>query len=456
MSTANEETAVYGNGSENTSDASKKRKDFESSTSTDSNPLKKLKEDAPLITNATSQQSEEYYQQLTSTASSDYNGNANNSNSNNQSESTPTTFNDGTRTNIFVNYLTPDINDQQLKAMFEPFGPVVSTKIMLDLGTKMSRGYGFVKFQSEAHANEAITKMNGVRSGNKFLIVKLAESKGEGFPAQRTPSTNLYVKGLPPGMTDEQLHTLFKPYGTIMQHKLLKDALTGVTRGQGFVRYDNLQSAEYAISSLSGYLYPGTVGKGLSVQFADSDSEKEERKAKTARRAMNDPFHFNPYSSWGNPSYSQYGGYQQPSVNQYQQHYGSYGATGYEDHTAQGGVGVGVGSMSRVQPHGHGMPPGLGMPPTMGGVGGGVPSGAADNNLFIYHLPPTADDTMLYKLFSPFGAIASVKIVKDLETGQCKGFGFVRMTTYAAAVSAIQGLNGVKIENKHLIISFKR
>jgi len=45
--------------------------------------------------------------------------------------------------------------------------------------------------------------------------------------------------------------------------------------------------------------------------------------------------------------------------------------------------------------------------------------------IFIYHLPPETDENVLYRLFGPFGAISSVKIVRDQSTGQCKGFGFV-------------------------------
>jgi len=45
--------------------------------------------------------------------------------------------------------------------------------------------------------------------------------------------------------------------------------------------------------------------------------------------------------------------------------------------------------------------------------------------VFIYHLPPETDEGVLYRIFGPFGAISSVKVVRDQNTGQCKGFGFV-------------------------------
>lgn len=56
-------------------------------------------------------------------------------------------------------------------------------------------------------------------------------------------------------------------------------------------------------------------------------------------------------------------------------------------------------------------------------------------------------------LFS--GAVQSVKVIKDLQTNKCKGFGFVTMTNYDEAVVAIQSLNGYTLGNRVLQVSFK-
>ena len=98
------------------------------------------------------------------------------------------------------------------------------------------------------------------------------------------------------------------------------------------------------------------------------------------------------------------------------------------------------------------------MMPTSGGIHPTFPPTASpqlERNLFIYHLPPNATDTLLYKLFSPFGAIESTKAVKD-SGGQCKGFGFVKMVHHTDAVRAIQIMNGSQVGNKYIKVSFKR
>jgi len=73
-----------------------------------------------------------------------------------------------------------------------------------------------------------------------------------------------------------------------------------------------------------------------------------------------------------------------------------------------------------------------------------------DANLFIYHLPSNSDDALLYRLFSPFGAIESVKVIKDPVTNACKGYGFVKMVNWSDASTAIQSLNGAKVGEKYL------
>jgi len=75
--------------------------------------------------------------------------------------------------------------------------------------------------------------------------------------------------------------------------------------------------------------------------------------------------------------------------------------------------------------------------------------------LFVYHLPPEATENTLFSLFSPHVTVHSAKVMKDLKTGQSRGFGFVNVGSQAEAELAIQKLNGYKIMNKTLRVSLK-
>lgn len=50
-------------------------------------------------------------------------------------------------------------------------------------------------------------------------------------------------------------------------------------------------------------------------------------------------------------------------------------------------------------------------------------SGPPGANLFVYHIPPQYDDSLLYQAFAGFGQIVSTKVFIDKMTGMSKGFG---------------------------------
>lgn len=51
--------------------------------------------------------------------------------------------------NVFVFHLPPDMNDQGLEALFSPFGNILSTKVVINLRTGTSKGYGKYLLQAQ-------------------------------------------------------------------------------------------------------------------------------------------------------------------------------------------------------------------------------------------------------------------------------------------------------------------
>jgi RNA recognition motif-containing protein len=74
--------------------------------------------------------------------------------------------------------------------------------------------------------------------------------------------------------------------------------------------------------------------------------------------------------------------------------------------------------------------------------------------LFVGSLPPTATEESLQALFSQYGKVRSIKLVKDLFSGNCKGFGFLEMEGHEAR-AAITGLNGKSFEGNTLKVKFE-
>lgn len=72
-------------------------------------------------------------------------------------------------------------------------------------------------------------------------------------------------------------------------------------------------------------------------------------------------------------------------------------------------------------------------------------------NMYIGNLNYRVKENELEHALSAYGAVNSVKIVKDRETGKSKGFGFVEMDD-RAAVQAIHELNGSEFMGRQLIL----
>ena len=77
-------------------------------------------------------------------------------------------------------------------------------------------------------------------------------------------------------------------------------------------------------------------------------------------------------------------------------------------------------------------------------------------NIYVSNLSYNTGETELNELFSAFGEVSSVKIIKDRDTGKSRGFGFVEMTTDSEAVAAMTALNNKIIEGRSMGVSEAR
>ena len=75
------------------------------------------------------------------------------------------------------------------------------------------------------------------------------------------------------------------------------------------------------------------------------------------------------------------------------------------------------------------------------------------NKLYVGNLPYSANDDSLKGIFEAAGTVESAKVIIDRETGRCKGFGFVEMSTEAEAADAINKLNNGDFEGRPMRVS---
>ena len=77
-------------------------------------------------------------------------------------------------------------------------------------------------------------------------------------------------------------------------------------------------------------------------------------------------------------------------------------------------------------------------------------------NIYIGNLAPQVSDQELENLFKQYGELKSVKIIRDMFTGDSKGFGFIEMKDKAAAETAIKELNAKEMSGKKIVVNEAR
>lgn len=317
------------------------------------------------------------------------------------------------KTNLIVNYLPQTMTQEEIRSLFSSIGEVESCKLIRDKVTgSQSLGYGFVNYHRTGDATKAIQTLNGLRLQNKTIKVSYARPSSEAIKG-----ANLYVSGLPKHMAQPDLERLFSCSGNIITSRILCDNITGLSKGVGFIRFDQRVEAERAIQKLNGTIPEGAT-EPITVKFANNPSNNAKAipplaaylAPQAARRAFGGALH-----PAGRFRYSPLAG----------------------ELLAGSPIMPGAAAAAAAA---------AGNPSAINGSGWCI---------FVYNLAPETEENILWQLFGPFGAVQNVKVIRDLQTNKCKGFGFVTMTNYDECLVAIQSLNGYTLGNRVLQVSFK-
>ncbi|XP_022663913.1 nucleolysin TIAR-like isoform X2 [Varroa destructor] len=181
---------------------------------------------------------------------------------------------------IFVGDLSSDVETQQLREAFTPFGEISDCRVVRDPQTQKSKGYGFVSFLRKQDAETAINSMNGQWLGGRVIRTNWATRRPtsnanggqEGSQGSNTPKytpltfdevynqaspTNctVYCGGLGQGLSEELIQKTFSSYGIIQEIRVFKD------KGYAFVRFATKESATHAIVAVHNTEVNGQIVK---------------------------------------------------------------------------------------------------------------------------------------------------------------------------------------------------
>jgi polyadenylate-binding protein len=164
---------------------------------------------------------------------------------------------------LYVGDLDRRVAEPQLVELFSTYGPILSARVIRDIVTRASLGYGYVNFQNQADAEKALKELNFHELNGKQIRLMWQQRD----PSSRySGSGNLFVKNLPSNIDHKALHEMFKAFGDILSCKVIKDPETGKSRNYGFVHFQEENGASKALTTLNGKKVDGTAEDGEELK----------------------------------------------------------------------------------------------------------------------------------------------------------------------------------------------
>lgn len=301
--------------------------------------------------------------------------------------------------NLFVKNLDKTVDNRALHDTFSLFGNILSCKVVTDENGK-SKGYGFVHFELDESAQEAVKRVNGMKIGSKEVYVGPFHKRNERVSGKPEHFTNIYVRSFPKAWTEEKLRSLFAQYGEITSLWLHADK-----HGRPFacINYTDGGAARSAVTQLNGR----KVNNEGVMKEEPVNTESTEDPASTAEDKKAD---------------GEKTGSEEDVV-----------MTLYVDRAqdkAERGTQLKQRFDNRQMQYRQ----------KFEGV-----------NLYIKNLSEKVNDAGLRQMFEKFGTITSAKVMRD-EEGHSKGFGFVCFTSTEEATKAISEMHLKVCDQKPLYV----
>ncbi|KAI8980466.1 hypothetical protein BDB01DRAFT_762417 [Pilobolus umbonatus] len=291
---------------------------------------------------------------------------------------------------LYIDRLPYAVNEADIMEMVKYYDPV---KVHLNRANHTVSGY--ILFYSKEMADCAFTLLNGVTFASDIkLSLKINNPSGD-YPEPEAHAGILHIKSLPRNITNKGLYDLFRPYGPMALCKIIMEQGLHF-KGTALIQYFNTDHSNHAVQSMHNKTVQDNTISVLPFISGKSRPSSHMEKENTP--------YFTP----------------QPS------------------HTI-------IKSNT------------LGTKPSLPNIKTNILLTGQNvdfTNLYIKNLDLNVKSNDLFNNFRKFGHIISARVMKNTQTKQSKGFGFVSFTKAEDAQNAKQEMDGKMILSKAMIVAF--
>ncbi|OHT00105.1 hypothetical protein TRFO_08082 [Tritrichomonas foetus] len=169
---------------------------------------------------------------------------------------------------VYVGNLPISIDEDKLLHFFRRYIPnTISARLIYD-SDKLSKGYGFVKFNTFQEMNKAIKVIHGSTEFGRPLKVNEAKDNRVNMDSSAEQATNvLFIRDIDPGVVQaETIFQHFRPFGNVLNVRIVPDHPDWAT-----VKMETVSAAEVAKKALQGKKFGGSTS--CDIQYGKEFDE---------------------------------------------------------------------------------------------------------------------------------------------------------------------------------------